>query len=151
METGQSIQIHATALRIGDSGVLIRGPSGSGKSDLAMRLIDGGALLVADDRCHIQLVENTLVASCPPEISGLIEVRGLGILRLEPATSTPLTFVVDLCQAGSVERMPENDTESILGRALPVVRLDGLEASAPEKVRLALRVFSGHIERISHP
>ena len=76
------VQVHGTCVAIDGCAVLLRGPSGSGKSDLALRLIDGGARLVADDRAEISLRQRRLVVNAPPEIAGLIEVRGLGVLEL---------------------------------------------------------------------
>ncbi len=78
-ETAAPVQVHASAVTIGDSGVLLRGPSGSGKSDLALRLIDGGARLVADDRVDIYQTRDGLMMAPPESLAGLLEVRGLGI------------------------------------------------------------------------
>ena len=89
-------QIHATTIYIDGSGVLLSGPSGSGKSDLALRLIDGGARLVADDRTDLALADGRLVASAPREIAGRMEVRGLGVLEKDAVPQTVLTLVVEL-------------------------------------------------------
>ncbi|MGE3652127.1 MAG: HPr kinase/phosphorylase, partial [Reyranellaceae bacterium] len=79
-----SSQIHATCVALPEGGVLLRGDSGAGKSDLALRLIDGGARLVADDRTDLMREGDLLIARAPTSIAGLIEARGLGILRLPP-------------------------------------------------------------------
>ncbi len=140
-------QIHATCVDIGGAGVLLRGPSGSGKSDLALRLIDSGARLVADDRTELTLQggsdEQRVVASAPKEIAGKIEARGLGILAMDALSETPVALVVDMVDAGEVERVPEPASLEILGLAIPLVRLDPFEVSAPAKLRAALKSGAG--------
>lgn len=140
-------QIHATCVDIGGAGVLLRGPSGSGKSDLALRLIDSGARLVADDRTELALQgsgdEQRVVASAPKEIAGKIEARGLGILTVDALGETPVALVVDMVDAGEVERVPEPASLEILGLAIPLVRLDPFEVSAPAKLRAALKSGAG--------
>ena len=140
-------QIHATCVDIGGAGVLLRGPSGSGKSDLALRLIDSGARLVADDRTELVLRdhegEQRVIASAPVEIAGKIEARGLGILAVDALSETPLALVVDLVDAKNVERVPEPATFDILGLSIPLIRLDPFEASAPAKLRAALKSGAG--------
>ncbi|MFO1080153.1 MAG: aldolase [Reyranellaceae bacterium] len=139
-------RVHATAvaLRIGRRwrAVLLRGPSGAGKSDLALRLIDDGARLVADDQTELGRRLAQVVARCPPTIAGLLEVRGLGIIALSPSqrlAEAPLSLLVDLVDPRQVERMPEPAHEDLLGCRLPVLALAPFEASAPQKLRLALR------------
>jgi serine kinase of HPr protein (carbohydrate metabolism regulator) len=128
--------LHATAVVLDGSAVLITGPPGSGKSDLALRLIDRGALLLADDYLHLRADEGRLVAQAPEAIAGLIEVRGLGIIRMRHSSPAPVGLVV---AAGTPERMPEAATTSLLGIDVPLVVLSLLEASAPLKLELALR------------
>lgn len=130
--------VHATTVEIAGRGVLIRGPSGSGKSDLALRLIDAGARLVADDQTEVERRGDRLVAMAPAAIAGRIEVRGLGIVPLQAVAQTTLALVVDLVPAAKVERMPEARAVEILGISLPVLQLDPFEASAPAKLRLAV-------------
>ena len=138
-------QTHATCVDIDGAGVLLRGPSGSGKSDLALRLIDGGARLVADDCARLRLSDGRLIASAPSEIAGRLEVRGLGIIEFETLAETPLSLVVDLVAPGDIERLPRPATAEVLGIRLPLVRLAPFEASAPAKVRAALKVATdGH-------
>jgi HPr kinase/phosphorylase len=132
-------QTHATCVDIDGAGVLLRGPSGSGKSDLALRLIDGGARLVADDCARLKLSGGRLIASAPPEIAGRMEVRGLGIMDIETLAETSLRLVVDLVTAGDIERLPRPATAEVLGVDLPLLRLAPFEASAPAKVRAALK------------
>jgi len=132
------ILIHATTVAIEGRGVLIRGPSGAGKSDLALRLIEAGARLVADDQTEVRTEADGLVARSPAAIAGLIEVRGLGIVRLAAVPEAPLALVVDLVPAAEVERLPAPAHAEILGVALPRLALDPWPVSAAIKVRLAV-------------
>ncbi len=133
---------HGTCVTLDGVAVLLRGPSGSGKSDLALRLIDGGARLIADDQTLVDMRDGRLVASAPETIAGEMEVRGIGILAVEAETSGILGLVVDLV-ADPPERMPEPETTEILGVALPLLRLNPFEASATVKLRLAVRALDG--------
>jgi serine kinase of HPr protein (carbohydrate metabolism regulator) len=137
--------VHATTVAIDGKGVLLRGPAGAGKSDLALRLIEGGALLVADDQTQVSLEEGRLVARSPASIRGLIEVRGIGLVRVAVADSVPLALVVDLVSREKVERLPRPATCEILGNKLPHRRLTAFEPAAPAKVRLAVGAGCGNI------
>lgn len=139
--------IHGTIVDIEGAGVLLRGPSGAGKSDLALRLIDGGAVLVADDRITLSETGGNVVAEAPETIAGKLEVRGLGIVRLPFQVSSAVRLVVDLVGGASVERLPNAAETVLLGVALPVLNLAPFEASAPAKIRLALRLAPQEIER----
>ncbi|NMM45808.1 hypothetical protein HH303_15030 [Rhodospirillaceae bacterium KN72] len=132
--------IHATTVAIDDRGVLLTGPSGSGKSDLALRLIEAGAELVADDRTSIEESNGALLASAPAPLVGLLEVRGVGLIQLPHRDHVPVALVVDLDPAsGPVPRLPEESQSRVLnGVSLPCLRLNPFEASAPTKVRAAL-------------
>ena len=139
------MNVHATcvALRLGRSwrAVLLRVPSGAGKSDLALRLVDEGARLVADDRTDLAVRGGRLVASAPRTIAGLLEVRGIGIVSLPPgrvAARAPVALLVDLVAPGRIERLPQPAREKLMGVTLPVVALAPFEASAAAKLRLAL-------------
>lgn len=125
--------IHATAVSIGGRGVLLIGPPGSGKSDLALRLIDRGAALIADDRVHMA-ADGTLHP--PPALAGLIEVRGLGILPMPHVSGVTAALVVDLGQMP--QRMPDPAVRTIGSLTLPTVAVAAFEASAPLKVELAV-------------
>jgi HPr kinase/phosphorylase len=135
------IRVHGTSVALGGDGVLLRGPSGSGKSDLALRLIDQGARLVADDQTELRLIGGALRMSAPSTIAGQIEVRGVGILRVESVKSAPLSLVVDLVASDAVERLPESLTCAFLGCRVPRLRLAPFEASVAAKLRLALRAL----------
>ncbi len=132
------VLVHASCVALGDEAVLLRGGGGAGKSDLALRLIEGGARLVADDQVALTSSGETLFAAAPSHIAGLLEVRGLGIVSMEYATQCPVHLVVDLVQPDAVERMPEAATVDLCGRRIAHVALAPFEASAPAKVRLAL-------------
>jgi serine kinase of HPr protein (carbohydrate metabolism regulator) len=132
--------VHATCVAIGGRGVLIRGRSGSGKSDLALRLIDRGAVLVSDDYTLVMPIAGRLVASAPATIAGQMEVRGIGLVEMDSADGVPLCLLVDLDHAP--ERLPDEDSHAdVAGLELPVIGLAAHEGSAPIKVEYALRRF----------
>lgn len=136
------IRVHGTSVALGREGVLLRGPSGSGKTDLALRLIDQGARLVADDQTELHLDGDDIVMTAPATIAGQIEVRGLGILSVPSVDAAPLRVVVDLVPSAAVERMPEPRTCTLLGKNVPLVALAPFEASVVAKVRLALQALT---------
>jgi len=142
------IRVHGTSVALGGDGVLLRGPSGCGKSDLAIRLIDGGARLIADDQTELLLAGNDVIASPPRTIAGQIEARGVGILRVPYVARIPLRLVVDLVPPETVERMPEDDYAELLGCSIPRLALAPFEASTPAKIRLALIAL---VESAAHP
>jgi HPr kinase/phosphorylase len=133
------IRVHGTCVALDGDGVLLRGPPGSGKSDLALRLIDGGAMLVADDQTELRRVGEGVMASPPPAIAGRIELRGIGILPCPGVAEVRLRLVVDLVAPATVERLPERRTQSYLGCALPLLALAPFEASTAAKLRFAMR------------
>ncbi len=137
MTSPPSSQVHGTCVALGASGVVLRGPPGSGKSDLALRLIDGGAGLVADDRIELDAAAGELFASAPPALAGMIEVRGIGLARVPSLDRVRVAVVIDLAAASEIERLPEPATCQLLGVSLPCVRLEPFAASACAKVRLA--------------
>jgi serine kinase of HPr protein (carbohydrate metabolism regulator) len=132
--------LHASCVAKDGRAVLISGRSGSGKSDLALRLIDRGATLVSDDYTVVRRVSGRLLARAPANIEGRMEVRGLGILPFPILADMPVCLFVDLNL--DVVRMPEpRDPVTVAGVRVPVVALNALEASAPIKVEVALRHF----------
>lgn len=131
--------IYGSCVAVEGIGVLLLGDSGSGKSDLALRLIDEGALLVADDQVALDVGGGELVASAPREIAGRIEVRGIGIVDLEAVAEAPLRLAVQLVPADAVPRLPEESSWKFLGMGIPLIFLAPFEASATAKVRLAVR------------
>ena len=133
------IRVHGTSVALDGDGVLLRGPSGCGKSDLALRLIDSGAQLVADDQTELRLEDGDIAMSAPAIIAGQIEVRGIGLLRVPCVASAPLRMVVDLVSSAEIERMPEPSACTLLGRSVPRLALAPFEATVAAKLRLALR------------
>ncbi len=140
-------RVHATCVSIDGRGVLLRGPSGAGKSDLALRLLDSGAHLVADDYTELTREGDRLRAQAPSILHGLFEVRGLGVLQLAARDSVLVAAIIDLVPENEVERMPADDSFAFLGVSVPLFRLAAFEASAPAKVRLAVRIAGGSIIR----
>jgi HPr kinase/phosphorylase len=130
--------IHATCVLIDGCGLLLRGPSGSGKSDLALRLIGRGARLVGDDYVYVGAENGSLYAAAPHEIEGRIEVRGVGIMAVPYTTVCRVTAVIDL-SGEKIERLPLPVTEILEGVALPAFRLDPFEAAACEKALMMLQ------------
>ena len=141
-DVSDTVLVHATAIAIEGDAILLRGPSGAGKSDLALRLIDGGARLIADDQALLQRAHNHVLVRAPAEIAGLIEVRGVGVLQFDPLNEAPLALVVDLVPLMEIERIPDNRFEVVLGLAIPLIALAPFEASAAAKLRLAWRTFA---------
>ncbi len=133
------MQIHASCVELGGTGVLLLGESGSGKSDLALRLIDAGARLVADDRTELRHNGARLIASPPATIAGRMEVRGVGIVPLPHVAECIVGLAVELVASDRVERLPVAQSRAWLGIDLPLLALDPFEASAPAKIRLAVR------------
>ena len=133
--------IHATCVVYKRDGILLIGKSGSGKSDLALRLIALGAKLVADDRTDLAVKNGALIATPPKTIAGLLEIRGVGIVESPNAASARIALVVAL--SGNVERLPEPQRyepplhmpHTIWPR---LIALNAFEASAPHKVLAAL-------------
>lgn len=128
--------VHATTVAIAGRGVLISGPPGSGKSDLALRLIDRGAALVSDDQTLVRVEAGQALASAPETIRGRLEIREVGILSLRAAQDVPLGLCVAL--GGGVERLPRPRRRAIAGVDVPEIAIDPRPASAPIKVELAL-------------
>jgi serine kinase of HPr protein (carbohydrate metabolism regulator) len=142
-------QIHGTCVMIDGVGVILRGPPGCGKSDLALRLIDAGARLVADDRVDLSLKEDWIVAAPPQALAGLIEVRGIGVVRLRHVPEVPVGLIVELVSPEEIERLPEATTSEVLGHRLPSFRVAPFEASAAAKLRMAVGLSEGDIVPVS--
>lgn len=130
--------IHATAVAIAGQGVLLLGPSGSGKSDLALRLIDRGAQLIGDDAVQIDIQDGLPILLAPANIAGKLEVRGIGIVPIGYIASAPLRLMVQI--ANQVERMPPDDVAGVVANySVPLFHILPFEASAPLKLEHALR------------
>lgn len=129
--------VHATTVGINGHGVMLVGASGAGKSDLALRLIDRGAILVSDDYTDVERVGETLVATPPHTIAGRIEVRGVGIVAVPFAPSIAVRLMVEL--GNEVERMPDARWRTIADQRMRAIVIDPRHASAAIKVEYALR------------
>jgi len=133
-------RIHATCLDLAGVGVILRGEPGAGKSDLALRLIDRGARLVADDQVYLQARDNVLYAFAPQILKGRLEVRGVGIIDLPYRSVAAVGCLVDLVSHHDLERMPEPVELELAGVGIPCHRLDPFEMSAAQKVAAIARL-----------
>ena len=133
------MRVHASCVAFEGMGVLLRGPSGSGKSDLALRAVEAGARLVADDLVALDLRGGHIWASPLPRAGGRLEVRGIGIVRLPALDGAPLVLIADLA---SPERLPEREFETLLRLPIRRIRLAPFEISAAIKLRLAAHMAS---------
>ncbi|VWX56922.1 HPr kinase/phosphorylase [Sphingorhabdus sp. 109] len=130
--------VHATAVALAGAGLLIRGKSGAGKSDLALRLIDRGATLISDDQVVIRREDQKLLLEPPARLAGKLEVRSLGICEYDHVSGVGLKLVIDL--QDQVERYPmDRQIVILLGMEFPCCTLDAMEASAAIKAELAMR------------
>ncbi|HEY0165043.1 MAG TPA: aldolase [Sphingomicrobium sp.] len=129
--------LHASTVALGGRAVVISGPSGSGKSDLALRLLDRGFVLVSDDQTLVHRDGERLIASPPPTIAGKLEIRGIGIVEMTHVESVPVALLVEL--TSDIERLPDDSRmRPIMGVHVPLVGIDAMAASAASKVVLAL-------------
>ncbi len=131
--------IHATVVDFDGNGLLILGKSGTGKSDLALRLIcDKGAVLVSDDRTDIDLQNGSLIACAPEALAGLLEVYSLGIVRLPFKKTTEIKLVIELCDHHEIERMPTPSFFNYENIKIPLFKLDPFEQSSLDKIVVKL-------------
>jgi HPr kinase/phosphorylase len=135
--TPATTTLHASCIAAHGRGLLILGPSGSGKSSLALRLLSLGARLVADDRTELTAAGGQLAARCPAPIRGLIEARGVGLLRADPLDSAPISLVADLGQVEN-QRLPPARKITILGCEVSLV-LQPQNDHFPDALMLYLR------------
>ncbi|MEO6113004.1 MAG: HPr kinase/phosphatase C-terminal domain-containing protein [Sphingomicrobium sp.] len=132
-----SENLHASCVAIDGRAVLISGPSGSGKSDLTLRLLDRGFVLVSDDRTIVRKDGDKLIATAPERIRGKLEIRGVGIVDMPTVADACVALVVEL--TSDIQRLPDDSRERIiLGTGVPLISVDAMTASAPSKVALAL-------------
>lgn len=129
--------MHASTVAVEGRAVLITGPSGSGKSDLALRLLDRGFSLVSDDQTILKREGEQLIASAPPNIAGKLEIRGIGIVEMETVSDVPVALLVEL--TSEIRRLPDDSRERpVLGVPIPLASVDAMTPSAASKVALAL-------------
>ena len=129
--------LHASTVALDGRAVVISGPSGSGKSDLALRLLDRGFMLISDDRTLVRKDGDKLVASAPPNIAGKLEIRGIGIVDMDTVGDVPVALLVEL--TSDIQRLPDDNRDRpVLGVRVPLISIDAMSASAPSKVALAL-------------
>tara|TARA_B100001971_G_C17727271_1_gene304151 strand:+ start:13 stop:432 length:420 start_codon:yes stop_codon:yes gene_type:complete len=132
--------IHATSVLIDDNhAVLIRGASGSGKSNLALKLIDNGAILISDDQTIIENSEGSIWAKTAPNIAGLLEVRGIGIVEVDHAPQGILVLIIDL-QSPVAERIPDPAFELIADTKIRRAVIDPNDPMALKKINIALKL-----------
>lgn len=141
-------RLHATAIAVGNRAVLIRGISGSGKSDLALRCLatqgppfaEGPARLIADDQVMIMRQDTRLIAYAPKTLAGKLEVRGLGIIELETVQDVNIALVAEITPKDAIARYPDPwPMLPLLGLRIPVLHVAAFEASAPLKILAALQ------------
>ncbi len=114
------INLHASAVAVGGQAALITGVAGSGKSTLVMEMIGLGAELIADDRAELKRREGEILVRPPAAIAGLIEARGIGLIRMPFLDTAPVRLIVDLDGAAS-ERLPDLPSRDLLGTSCPVI------------------------------
>lgn len=134
-------RLHASCVSIGSRGVLLMGKSGSGKSDLTLRLMSRGAMLVADDQVILTSEDGHLTASVDDSIRGLLEIHGIGLVRYPVANNIPVRLVVELVPLEQMEHLPKPQTYTLLGHNIPKIAIYGFDSSAPHKVYAAVHAM----------
>jgi HPr kinase/phosphorylase len=137
------MRLHATCVSLGGAGVLLLGVPGSGKSSLALRMIERGWDLVADDQVVMAATTEGLLAQAPHELSGMLEIRGLGVFQGLACRPTHLALAARLRPASTIARLPEPSRWRALGLDVPEFALDAGDVAAPEKLAWALRAVQG--------
>jgi RNase adaptor protein for sRNA GlmZ degradation len=148
-QDGGETLVHGTCIAVdtprGPMAILLKGPSGSGKSDLALRMIDAGAKLIADDQVVLERQGGLLLAGAPDALAGASEVRGFGIAEVASIARAPLALVARLVRDAEIERLPDGGSLNLLGIEVPVLDIDPFTLSAPAKLRLATKARSAAI------
>ena len=141
-------QIHANCVALGSYAILLRGPSGSGKSNLSLRLVRAGGRLVSDDRTDILARDGKLIASAPIQIARLCEVCGIGIVRgLAHQAAGDVRVLFDLvADPVEVERMPEPRFETFYGISIPSWKIWPFDMAVDAKIEVALSLATGEMQ-----
>lgn len=130
---------HLTSVALNGQAVLLAGPAGVGKTDVALRLIETGGTLIADDQTFLRVHAGRLLAAPPTPIAGLIELRHVGLYKLPFVADVPVALYVELVPSDTaLERLPPPAFTTLLDQRVRLVRLVGCEASTPAKIRIAL-------------
>ena len=140
--------IQATAIHIDHHGILLTGAPASGKSDLALRMINDGAELIADGETSLVVQGYTLMATAPAITAGQLHIHGIGSIRMPFENSAPIRCCVHLSASWHVQKNPQWRTENFLGVNIPIIELNAFEASTPIKIKTALKMIIGEIEQI---
>ena len=136
-----TVNIHASCIEVNGTGILLLGNSGAGKSDISLRLIENHqAKLVADDRVNLDINSGQLIASCPENIKGQLEVRGIGIVTYPYIEKTVIKIAVNLTDK-KIERLPEKHYYNFANISVPMIYLDSREPSSTAKLLSALRLL----------
>ncbi len=143
------MRLHATCVAFGGAGLLLLGVPGSGKSSLALRLMERGWSLVADDQVEITAAPDGLMAGAPAELAGMLEIRGLGVFAKLDHMPARLAAAARLRPASTIARLPEPSLWRAQGMELPEFPLDAADVAAPEKALWALRAATGQLRQIS--
>lgn len=129
---------HATCVEIDGRGVLIEGPSGSGKSDLALRLLSRGAMLVSDDYVELASKDRYLTATAPEKIAGKMEVRGVGLVDMVYTSEVKIALLIELTPRDNIPRLPDPRHKELESTRVPHFALEAFDASAVDKIFLIL-------------
>ena len=140
--------IHSTAVSLNGDGILIKGPSGSGKTDLALRLIESGGKLISDDQVIIKKKAERLFLSSPKELNGLMQLSGIGIVKVDYVQNIPLELVVKLQPFNVLDPFPIDREEFIKDFSIPALNLYSFAVSATSKIKIALDVQKNKVKLI---
>ena len=137
--------LYGTCISLDGAGVLLSGEPGAGKSDVALRLLQLGAKLVADDQVRVEVISRRLWVTPPDSIRGLLEVRGVGIVKVKAIDRTCLQLAINLVPREFVPRLPEIDHTTILGLSLPGYKLHAFDISTPEKIAVLVKALTSDL------
>lgn len=140
--------IHATCVELNGDGVLLRGKSGAGKSSLALSLINRGFKLVGDDQVCLSKRDGFLVAQPADSLKGVLEVRGVGLLRMAYTESCSIEYVVDLLPGCSPERLPDHQLITLHDISVPCLQFNSMDPRTIERIQV---LFSQHFQGFYEP